>query len=1022
MRETASGSASAVVENGVNALSDERTPLLKPTNQPSNQDPEPVSETQGAEPDQGVPGGQEEETTIVAEEVSTAKLTLIFGTAWIGVFLGAIDSTIIATLSGPIASEFHSLSLLSWLATAYLISNAACQPISGRLTDIFGRGPGLVFSNIFFAAGNLICGLAQDANVMILGRIVAGIGGGGLMSISTFLGSDLVPLRKRGIVQGLGNICYGSGAMLGGVFGGLINDHTSQGWRLAFLIQVPPVLVSAVAVHFLVRTPPKQSDKSFLARIDFMGAFLTSSFLVFLLLGLNSGGNIVPWTHPLPLTTIPLAVITFGLFLYWESKARQPIIPVRLLLDRTVLNACLCNLACTMAVMGALFYVPLYLQVLGSSATQSGVQILPSPIGISAGSLISGFIMKKTGKYVKLGIAGLLFLIAGVVVLTAQNEHSPKWLIAVSFFLIGSGYGATLTTTLLACIAAVDHSQQAVITSATYLARSLGSTVGVTIGSTVYQNILKARLWQRFGDEPGAADEIRRIRDDLDEIKHLPEGCTFPDMQAFLSSSSGSGISNALQEPRDHHGDDNKRIMELTPIEKNAKRDYIRISMVFPCPIVSYPDLQESELRREVWNAFSKALLHWPFLAGSFKNVATDAGAWLTLVYPSVVNKDDIYSRYSMSPIPRVPRKAHHPIYTMPLELFRRDNSALSNHNPEQGAAFVPVALNTRLMEGVLVLSFAFSEVIFDAQSIHNFFREFLHHTGDMGTRGQVVTRDMPEIIDSGLAYKYEFACWDWNRTTELQPHTLRSELKCEIITLKANIVDYTRPYIQRYARDNRTSYPMVEDCIFALFWVVIMRARAERHMLKPDEFIHANIMVPGHRSTSGRSEYGAGYVGNSTVSAVANCDAEDLVGPAHEWDDPDRTCTGYPRLGYAATLIKKAKQEINKDHMRKLYGVKQAISPAVDRLAYERALDRNSLCFEDWTSYGAQFECHLPFVEDRKPSFMPCMDDLKEGTVIILPRKHELDVTEDWQVCVCLHDEDMDATDFFLALEAWQD
>lgn len=522
MRESASGSvASAVAENGTNALSDERTPLLKSTSQSQNQDAEPPSEAQGDGPDRGLPAGQEEETTVVAEEVSTGRLVLIFGTAWIGVFLGAIDSTIIATLSGPISSEFQSLSLLSWLATAYLISNAACQPISGRLTDIFGRGPGLVFSNIFFAAGNLICGLARDQTTMIIGRVVAGIGGGGLMSISTFLGSDLVPLRKRGIIQGLGNICYGSGAMLGGVFGGLINDHTSQGWRLAFLIQVPPVLVSAVAVHFLVRVPPKQSDKSFLARIDFMGAFLTSSFLVFLLLGLNSGGNLVPWTHPLPLTTIPLAFITFGLFLFWESKARQPIIPVKLLLDRTVLNACLCNLACTMAVMGALFYVPLYLQVLGSSATQSGIQILPSPIGISVGSLLSGFIMKRTGKYTKLGVVGLLFLIAGVVVLTIQNEHSPKWLMGVSFFLIGSGYGATLTTTLLACIAAVDHSQQAVITSATYLARSLGSTVGVTIGSAVYQNILKARLWDRFGAEPGAADEIRRIRDDLDEIKHL---------------------------------------------------------------------------------------------------------------------------------------------------------------------------------------------------------------------------------------------------------------------------------------------------------------------------------------------------------------------------------------------------------------------------------------------------------------------------------------------------------------------
>lgn len=525
----------------------ERTPLLK---------------SNGVQlPQDGSASGssQEEETTVLAQEVSFPKLAAIMGTAWFGVFLGAIDSTIIATLSAPISSEFHSLSLLSWLATAYLISNAACQPISGRLTDIFGRGPGLVFSNVFFAAGNLICGLAKDEYSMILGRVVAGIGGGGLMSISTFLGSDLIPLRQRGIAQGIGNLCYGTGAMTGGIIGGLLNDHTKQGWRLAFLIQVPPVLISAVAVAFLVKVPPKQSDKSYLARIDFGGVFLTSSFLVLLLLGLNSGGNLVPWLHPLPLTTIPLSLLTFAGFLYWESRARQPIIPVRLLMDRTVLSACLCNLLSTMVVMAGIFYVPLYLQVIGNSTTQAGIQLLPAPVGISIGSIGAGYIMKKTGKYTKLGITSVLVLITAVILFVSQNEHSPIWVTSVAFFCTGAGYGAMLTTTLLACIAAVEHSQQAVITSATCtyqckpnathiypltdsnldLARSLGGTIGVTIGSAVYQNILKARLWERFGDEPNAADEIRRIRDDLNELKHLPEGWHDGVIASFMEAFRG---------------------------------------------------------------------------------------------------------------------------------------------------------------------------------------------------------------------------------------------------------------------------------------------------------------------------------------------------------------------------------------------------------------------------------------------------------------------------------------------------
>lgn len=478
---TGSAPRSADEENGP-TVSSERTPLLKPNG------------SNGTLPDthQTGDGAHDDETAVIAEEVSFTKLALIMGTSWVGVFLGAADSTIIATLSGPITSEFKSLSLMSWLATAYLISNAACQPISGRLTDIVGRGPGLVFCNLMFAAGNLICGLAHDENSMILGRVVAGIGGGGLMSISTFIGSDLIPLRQRGIIQGIGNICYGSGAMLGGIFGGLISDHTKLGWRLAFLIQVPPVILSAVAVGILVKIPPKQSDKSFLARIDYGGVLLTVSFLVLLLLGLNSGGNKVPWTHPLPLTTIPLSLVVFAGFLWWESKARQPIIPVKLLMTRTILGACISNLLCAMVVMTGLFYVPLYLQVLGDSSSAAGLKLLPSPIGVSVGSVAVGFVMRKTGRYVSLGIAGLVTMIVGIILFTLQSEKSSAWLTCSAFFCVGSGYGAMLTTTLLACIASVDHSQQAVVTSATCKLSfphwaSIFDAVKLTAGMQIWQ-------------------------------------------------------------------------------------------------------------------------------------------------------------------------------------------------------------------------------------------------------------------------------------------------------------------------------------------------------------------------------------------------------------------------------------------------------------------------------------------------------------------------------------------------------
>lgn len=209
----------------------ETSPLLGDSNGKINPNDGPSQE--GNTGDAGE--SRDENDVPFADEPSTGKLLLVMGSIWCGTFLAALDSTIVATLSAPISASFNSLSLLSWLASAYFIANAAIQPLSGRLTDILSRRTGLIFSNVFFAAGNLICGLATSEGVMIFGRVIAGMGGGGLNAISTFVGSDLIPLRRRGVWQGFGNICFGVGAGLGGVFGGWIND--TWGWRKAFLIQ-----------------------------------------------------------------------------------------------------------------------------------------------------------------------------------------------------------------------------------------------------------------------------------------------------------------------------------------------------------------------------------------------------------------------------------------------------------------------------------------------------------------------------------------------------------------------------------------------------------------------------------------------------------------------------------------------------------------------------------------------------------------------------------------------------------------
>ena len=434
-----------------------------------------------------------------------------------------IDTTIVATLTGAISSDFNSLSLLSWLATGYLIANAACQPLSGKLTDIFGRRAGLIFSNVFFGAGCLISGLAQSESAVIAGRVIAGMGGGGLNAISVFVSTDLVPLRRRGVWQGYGNIIFGLGMGLGGTVGGWLNDWV--GWRWAFLIQVPFVCVSGLLVFFLVKIPVKEHNKSAVKRIDFLGAALLVTSLVFLLLGLNSGGNQFPWTHPFILTVLPLSFVTFLAFIYVEDRvAAEPIIPVRLILRRTVLSACLTNWFGTMSVFLALYYVPLYLQVRGFSALDSGLRLIPYAVSISIGSLSAGFIMRKTGRYYILSCVLMALLVAGSALYITFDLNTPTWATYVYMTPAGVAYGGMLTVTLIAMISAVEHKDQAVITSASYAFRSTGSTIGITIASAVFQNILTMELKNKYGGTKGGEKAIERIRNSLDEINHLPKG------------------------------------------------------------------------------------------------------------------------------------------------------------------------------------------------------------------------------------------------------------------------------------------------------------------------------------------------------------------------------------------------------------------------------------------------------------------------------------------------------------------
>ena len=431
------------------------------------------------------------------------------------------DSTIVATLLVPISTSFSSLKLLSFIGSAYLIGQSVTQPLSGRLTDIFGRRQGLLVCNFVFGLGTLLCGLAPNEWVLIAGRTIAGLGGGAMVTISMFVAGDLVPLRKRGVLQGIGNIIIGIGFGFGGLLGGWIDGLA--GWRVAFLVQVPFIFVGGLMVFFNVKVPITTTKKPSMKRVDWLGSITLTCALVLFLLGLSVGGNVFPWTHPLVLTALPLSVAFLILFVYIEENiALEPIVPVRLLLNRTVTSACLSYLFIFMSYFGFTYYVPVYLQLLDCSPTEAGLRFIPFSAGSAVGALSVGLIMKVTGNYYYPDKCAHAMLVLSTALAATMNATTPSIFPFIYLSIFGLGVGGILVTTLIALVSAVDQEHQAVVTSAGFAFRSTGSVMGLTIASTAFQNLLRVKLHRSIGSVADAEDIVDRIRDNFDEVGRLP--------------------------------------------------------------------------------------------------------------------------------------------------------------------------------------------------------------------------------------------------------------------------------------------------------------------------------------------------------------------------------------------------------------------------------------------------------------------------------------------------------------------
>ncbi|KAH9179954.1 MFS general substrate transporter [Lactarius sanguifluus] len=457
--------------------------------------------------------------------VSRADLVWILVGLWSPVFLGALDGTIVATLMTPIGNYFNKSNQASYIGTSYLLSVCCFTPLYGRLSDILGRRGAMLLGLTLFGAGTICCGIAPSMEALIAARAVAGMGGGGSFvtchrqtthrAVSSVTLTDLVPLKQRGLYQGMANIMFGLGSGIGGPLGGWMND--TFGWYLTCRFSRYPYWpFSFVLVLLKVSVPISQEVKnqslySKMRRMDFAGSATLAITIGCLLLGFSiQSSESLPWSHPLIhglfITSAVFAVLFAAVEAWW---APYPVMPFHLITQRTPLAVCMSNFFGSMAAF--------ITWIDSTDSVLEGLHLLPHSIALSSGSVFAGWsvtvniftvdcaskfwlcrIMRRTGKLYTLTLVSAALAVWSSIQIAMWNENSSQWHLWVDIVPQGFGMASVITSTLIAVIACVSKTDVAVATGITYLFRTTGQVLGVSLSGTLLQSILLSKLRQRI--------------------------------------------------------------------------------------------------------------------------------------------------------------------------------------------------------------------------------------------------------------------------------------------------------------------------------------------------------------------------------------------------------------------------------------------------------------------------------------------------------------------------------------------